>query len=90
MLGRARRRTLAIDAGGHSNRSAEGVGGLLGHDGRPPADLYAGGRAGDHCEHGRRDDYHESEAGRELSASAVPELGPHVDGDGPDPRMNGR
>jgi thioredoxin reductase len=45
VLGRARRRTLVIDAGGHSNRSADGVGGLLGHDGRPPAELYAAGRA---------------------------------------------
>jgi len=41
VLGRARRRTLVIDAGGQSNRPAEGVGGLLGHDGRPPAELYA-------------------------------------------------
>jgi len=41
VLGRARRRTLVIDAGRQSNRPAEGVGGLLGHDGRPPAELYA-------------------------------------------------
>ncbi len=41
VLGRARRRTLLLDAGGQSNRPAEGVGGLLGHDGRPPAELYA-------------------------------------------------
>jgi thioredoxin reductase len=45
VLGRARRRTLLIDAGDQSNRVAEGIGGLLGHDGRPPADLYAAGRA---------------------------------------------
>jgi thioredoxin reductase len=44
VLGRARQRTLVIDAGGQSNRPAEGVGGLLGHDGRPPSDLYALGR----------------------------------------------
>ncbi|MDO8212378.1 NAD(P)/FAD-dependent oxidoreductase [Conexibacter sp. CPCC 206217] len=44
MLGRARRRTLLIDAGEPSNRHAHGVGGLLGHDGRPPAELYALGR----------------------------------------------
>jgi thioredoxin reductase len=44
VLGRARRRTLLVDAGRQSNLSAEGVGGLLGHDGRPPAELYAMGR----------------------------------------------
>lgn len=44
MLGRARRRTLLIDAGEPSNRHAHGIGGLLGHDGRPPAELYALGR----------------------------------------------
>ncbi|WP_420108141.1 FAD-dependent oxidoreductase, partial [Mycolicibacter arupensis] len=41
VLGRARRRTLLIDAAQQSNRSAHGIGGLLGHDGRPPAELYA-------------------------------------------------
>jgi len=41
----ARRRTLVVDAGGQSNRAAAGIGGLLGHDGRPPAALYATGRA---------------------------------------------
>lgn len=45
VLGRARQRTLVVDAGRQSNRPAEGVGGLLGHDGRPPAELYAAGRA---------------------------------------------
>jgi thioredoxin reductase len=44
VLGRARRRTLVVDAGGQSNRDAEGIGGLLGHDRRPPAELYAAGR----------------------------------------------
>ncbi|SHV43158.1 FAD-dependent pyridine nucleotide-disulfide oxidoreductase [Mycobacteroides abscessus subsp. abscessus] len=44
VLGRARRRTLVIDAGEQSNRAAHGIGGLLGQDGRPPADLYAHGR----------------------------------------------
>ena len=44
VLGRARRRTLVIDAGGQSNRPAAGIGGLLGHDGRPPAEFYAAGR----------------------------------------------
>jgi len=44
VLGRARRRTLVIDAGEQSNRAAHGIGGLLGQDGRPPADLYADGR----------------------------------------------
>jgi thioredoxin reductase len=45
VLGRARRRTLLVDAGEPSNLPAEGIGGLLGHDGRPPAELYAAGRA---------------------------------------------
>jgi len=45
VLGRARRRTLVIDGGRPSNAVAEGIGGLLGHDGRPPAELYAAGRA---------------------------------------------
>lgn len=45
VLGRARRRTLVIDAGRPSNAVAHGIGGLLGHDGRPPAELYELGRA---------------------------------------------
>jgi thioredoxin reductase len=45
VLGRARRRTLLVDAGQPSNLTAEGIGGLLGHNGRPPAELYAMGRA---------------------------------------------
>ena len=45
VLGRARRRTLLVDGGQPSNLPAEGIGGLLGHDGRPPAELYAMGRA---------------------------------------------
>jgi len=44
VLGRARQRTLVIDAGDQSNRAADGIGGLLGHDGRPPAEFYAAGR----------------------------------------------
>ncbi|OBF63614.1 pyridine nucleotide-disulfide oxidoreductase [Mycobacterium sp. 852002-50816_SCH5313054-b] len=44
VLGRARRRTLLVDAGEQSNLAAHGIGGLLGHDGRPPAELYAAGR----------------------------------------------
>ncbi|ADB52466.1 NAD(P)/FAD-dependent oxidoreductase [Conexibacter woesei] len=44
VLGRARQRTLVIDAGRQSNRVAHGIGGLLGHDGRPPTELYAAGR----------------------------------------------
>jgi thioredoxin reductase len=43
-LGRARRRTLVLDRDGQSNRVAEHVGGLLGHDGTPPAELYARAR----------------------------------------------
>jgi thioredoxin reductase len=45
VLGRARQRTLVVDAEGQSNSPAEGIGGLLGHDGRPPSDFYAAGRA---------------------------------------------
>lgn len=44
VLGRARRHTLVIDAGQQSNLPAHGIGGLLGFDGRSPADLYAQGR----------------------------------------------
>ncbi|MBO0680471.1 NAD(P)/FAD-dependent oxidoreductase [Mycolicibacterium sp. S2-37] len=44
VLGRARRRTLVVDAGAPSNAVSHGIGGLLGHDGRPPAELYAMGR----------------------------------------------
>jgi len=40
VLGRARRRTLLLDGGGQSNRPASHVGGLLGHDGTPPSELY--------------------------------------------------
>lgn len=45
VLGRARRRTLVVDAQGQSNLVADGIGGLLGHDTRPPVDFYAAGRA---------------------------------------------
>ena len=45
VLGRARRRTLLIDAGRPSNAPAEGIGGLLGHDGRAPHEFYASSRA---------------------------------------------
>jgi thioredoxin reductase len=41
VLGRARRRVLLLDDGRQSNRPAHGVGGLLGHDGTPPDELYA-------------------------------------------------
>jgi thioredoxin reductase len=44
VLGRARRRTLLLDRDGQSNRVAEHVGGLLGHDGTPPGELYARAR----------------------------------------------
>jgi thioredoxin reductase len=44
VLGRARRRTLVIDAREQSNQVARGIGGLLGHDHRPPAELYEAGR----------------------------------------------
>ncbi len=44
VLGRARQTTLVVDAGSQSNRAAEGIGGLLGHDGSPPAAFYASAR----------------------------------------------
>ena len=44
VLGRARRRVLVVDAGQQSNLAAPGIGGLLGHDGRSPAELYELGR----------------------------------------------
>lgn len=44
VLGRARKRTLLVDAGQQSNLAAHGIGGLLGHDGRKPAELYETGR----------------------------------------------
>ena len=45
VLGRARMRTLVLDKGEQSNRAAAHVGGLLGHDGTPPAELYDLARA---------------------------------------------
>ena len=45
MLGRARRRTLVIDAGSGRNRFAERMHGVLGNDGIPPGDILARGRA---------------------------------------------
>ncbi|CAA9507632.1 MAG: Thioredoxin reductase [uncultured Solirubrobacteraceae bacterium] len=44
VLGRARRRTLVIDAGKQSNRHTAGIGGLLASDRRPPLDFYETGR----------------------------------------------
>ncbi|MCM4081128.1 NAD(P)/FAD-dependent oxidoreductase [Paractinoplanes hotanensis] len=44
-LARARRSILVVDSGQQSNLSAPTIGGLLGHDGRPPADYYSTGRA---------------------------------------------
>ncbi|AFM15636.1 thioredoxin reductase [Mycolicibacterium chubuense NBB4] len=45
VLGRARRRTIVVDADNPSNRASPGIGGLLGFDQRPPDELYAAGRA---------------------------------------------
>lgn len=45
VLGRARRQTVVIDAGRQSNLVSDVIGGLLGYDRRPPAQLYAAGRA---------------------------------------------
>lgn len=44
VLGRARRRTVVIDADEQSNRASDRIGGLLGYDRRPPEELYAAGR----------------------------------------------
>ncbi|MGI5221216.1 NAD(P)/FAD-dependent oxidoreductase [Nocardia sp. CA-290969] len=44
MLARSRRTVVVIDAGAPRNAPADGVHGLLGHDGRPPAELLALGR----------------------------------------------
>lgn len=44
MLGRARRSVLVLDAGEPRNRFASHVHGVLGHDGRPPAELLRLGR----------------------------------------------
>ncbi|RYU12458.1 NAD(P)/FAD-dependent oxidoreductase [Nocardioides iriomotensis] len=44
MLARARRSVVVVDAGEPRNAPAEGVHGLLGHDGRPPRELLATGR----------------------------------------------
>ncbi|GLI26389.1 thioredoxin reductase [Agromyces rhizosphaerae] len=45
ILGRARRRTLVIDAGTPRNQTAEHMHGVLGRDQTPPGDLLAAGRA---------------------------------------------
>jgi len=45
MLARSRRSVLVIDAGEPRNAPAHGVHGMLGHDGLPPAELLARGRA---------------------------------------------
>lgn len=45
MLARSRRAVLVVDAGSPRNTPAEGVHGLLGHDGISPADLLERGRA---------------------------------------------
>src|SRR4051812_31808099 len=45
MLARSRRSVVVIDAGAPRNAPADGVHGLLGHDGIPPAKLMERGRA---------------------------------------------
>jgi thioredoxin reductase len=44
MLARARRSVVVVDSGEPRNAPADGVHGLLGHDGRPPRELLATGR----------------------------------------------
>ncbi len=45
MLARSRRSVVVLDAGSPRNAPAEAVHGLFGHDGTPPRELVAGGRA---------------------------------------------
>lgn len=45
MLARSRRSVVVLDSGAPRNAPAEGVHGLLGHDGLPPAELLERGRA---------------------------------------------
>jgi thioredoxin reductase/SAM-dependent methyltransferase len=45
MLARSRRSVAVIDAGAPRNAAAEGVHGLLGHDGTPPSELLERGRS---------------------------------------------
>src|SRR5687768_15086889 len=45
MLARSKRSVVVIDAGAPRNAPADGVHGLLGHDGLPPAELLRRGRA---------------------------------------------
>jgi thioredoxin reductase len=45
VLRRARRQAVVIDANKQSNRASPVIGGLLGYDQRPPAQLYAAGQA---------------------------------------------
>jgi thioredoxin reductase/SAM-dependent methyltransferase len=45
MLARSRRQVAVVDAGAPRNAPADGVHGLLGHDGLPPAELLQRGRA---------------------------------------------
>jgi thioredoxin reductase len=45
VLGRARRETFVVDNGRQSNLPADGIGGLLGHNGRAPAEFYELARA---------------------------------------------
>jgi thioredoxin reductase len=45
MLARARRSVVVVDAGAPRNAPADGVHGLLGHDGVPPSELLTRGRA---------------------------------------------
>lgn len=45
MLARSRRRVVVVNAGAPRNAPAQGVHGLLGHDGLPPGELFARGRS---------------------------------------------
>ncbi|WP_054813458.1 NAD(P)/FAD-dependent oxidoreductase [Nocardia arizonensis] len=72
MLARSRRSVAVIDAGQPRNAPAGGVHGLLGHDGVPPAELLARGRAevreyGGHIVEGAVTDLHRDDSGFRVS-----------------------
>ncbi|WP_309115612.1 NAD(P)/FAD-dependent oxidoreductase [Saccharothrix sp.] len=77
MLARSRRSVLVVDAGAPRNAPAEGVHGLLGHDGVKPADLLERGRAevrryGGHVVHGEVAGVERADAGSTAPGSTAP------------------
>ena len=74
-LGRSRRSVLVVDAGQQRNRPAAAVHGLLGHDGRPPAQLLARGRDEVRRYGGEVADDEVASAGGEVTAGFTVTLG---------------